>query len=338
MKSTITHACSMLALMTCATATAAGAETLIVSNGLSPTHVVSTQGFDPWMACVTETTGGEVDFNYFPSGQLAPVAGSIDALNSGLAQVAFISPTNEAGKLPLGGIALLPGIGETSSEMTAAYRKVSDSGGPIAAEIAGNGIHPMIVNALPAYQIMSAAAPIKSFEDFSGRKTRVAGGAMGFTVDALGGVPVEMPAGDLYVAMQRGTVDSTIFAFSSVKTYSVQELITSMSRNASLGTSAQMIAISDDALTSMSPENQQALRDCGLRVETELAAYLDEENQTLADEFAALGIEIYDIPEDAMAEIDEHLAGVASDYVQRLEERGLPGQQAFDEYLAAIGD
>jgi len=110
----LTLACSTVGVLSAAlAATGAYAETLIVSNGLSPTHVVSTHGFDPWMACVKEGTNNEVDFNYFPSGQLAPVKGSIDALNSGLAQVAFVSPSNETSKLPIGGVAMLPGMGDT---------------------------------------------------------------------------------------------------------------------------------------------------------------------------------------------------------------------------------
>jgi TRAP-type transport system periplasmic protein len=109
-------------------AAAAAAETLTVSNGLPPTHVVSTHGFDPWMACVEEATQGEVDFNHFPSGQIAAVGESLNALEIGLADVAFTSSTNESSKLPLNNMANLPGFGQTLAEKTAAYRTVVDKG------------------------------------------------------------------------------------------------------------------------------------------------------------------------------------------------------------------
>lgn len=321
----------------CAMTTAASATTLVVSNGLSPTHAISVHAFEPWMACVKEATGGGLDFNYFPSGQIASVSGSLDALSSGLAQVAFVSPSNESSKMPLSGIALLPGLGVTSTEMTKLMRDVWLAPGPIADELAANGVHPLILNSLPAYQIMSAGSRIGKVADFPGRKIRATGGAMTFTVGHLGATPVEMPAGDLYVAMQRGTVDGTIFSFSSAKTYSLQELLKSMSANGGFGTSAQMIAISNDAWAGLNPDEQRTLTDCGTRVEGELSAFLDEENAQLKEEFAATGVEVYDFTPEDKAEIDGKLSEVAADYIKQLDDRGLPGQQTYDQYLAAKG-
>lgn len=326
-----------LAAAACAMTSTASATTLVVSNGLSPTHAISVHAFEPWMACVTEATGGSVEFNYFPSGQIAPVGGSLDALKSGLAQVAFTSPSNESSKMPLAGIALLPGLGVTSVEMTKLMREVWTAPGPIADELAENEVHPLILNSLPAYQIMSSGNKIEQPGDFSGRKIRATGGAMTFTVDHMGATPVEMPAGDLYVAMQRGTVDGTIFSFSSAKTYSLQELLKSISTNGGFGTSAQMIAISNDAWADLGAEEQTALSDCGRKTEDELAAFLDEENAQLIEEFTAAGVDVYEFAPEAKAEIDAMMAEVAADYIRQLEDRGLPGQQTYDQYLATKG-
>lgn len=316
----------------------AHAETLVVSNALPPSHVVSTQGFEPWMACVQEATDNEIDFDYFPSGQIAPVGNSIDSLNSGLAQVAFVSPTNEASKLPINGIPLLPGLGETAAELTNNFREVVDSNGPFADELARNNIRPLIVNSLPAYNVMSTGERIDTIDKFDGSKIRVAGGAMIFTVQGLGGVPVEMSAGDMYVALQRGTVDSTLLSYASVKAYGLQDLIESMSNNASFGTSAQMIAIGTDAWDSLSPPHQAALSDCGQKVEMGLAAHLDAEQEQLMEEFATMGIDIFEIPDKDMVAINESLNDVVQSYLKRLEDRGLPGEEAINQYTGAANN
>jgi TRAP-type transport system periplasmic protein len=124
----------------------------------------------------------------------------------------------------------------------------------VSGELSDNHVRAMVVNVLPAYQIMSANEPIDSLDEFGGRTVRVAGSAMTFTVSALGASPVDMPAGDLYMSMQRGTVDSTILALASVKTYSLHALIKAMSTNGSFGSSGQFFAISDAAWERLTAE------------------------------------------------------------------------------------
>ena len=50
-----------------AMASSARAETLILSANVPPTHWASTEGLEPYMACVTDSTGGEVKFDYYPT-------------------------------------------------------------------------------------------------------------------------------------------------------------------------------------------------------------------------------------------------------------------------------
>lgn len=303
---------------------------LRVTNGLSPTHVVSVEGIEPWMACVTERTGGEVTFDYFPGGQISKVTETTDAIAAGLADIGFMSPANEGSKLPLNGIAMLPGGGNSAAEVTQAYRASIDAGSPLADELASLGLRPFIVNSLAPYQIMARNMTIDGLDDFRGVKVRVSGGAMNFTALALGAVPTEMPAGDLYIALERGTVDATILAKSSVKTYSLEELVTSMSSNASLGTSTQFFAISEASWGKLSAPHQEAVTTCGAEVEKSLAEFLDTQEQELRAEFEALGITVYEFAPEELEKINAALLSAAQDYVDRLADRGLPAQEAFD--------
>ena len=66
-----------------AMASSARAETLILSANVPPTHWASTEGLEPYMACVTDSTGGEVKFDYYPTEQLATAIDEIE-LRTGL--------------------------------------------------------------------------------------------------------------------------------------------------------------------------------------------------------------------------------------------------------------
>ncbi|WP_323032442.1 TRAP transporter substrate-binding protein DctP [Paracoccus sp. (in: a-proteobacteria)] len=303
---------------------------LRVTNGLPPTHIVSTQGIDPWMACVADRTGGEVTFDYFSGGQIAKVTETIDAIANGLADIGFMSPVNEGSKLPLNGIAILPGSYGTAVENTANYRASIDAGSPLAQELAALGLRPFILNQLAPYEIMARKMTLDGLDDFRGVKLRTTGGSMNFTAMGLGAVATEMAAADIYIALERGTVDALILAKASVKNYSLQELVTSMSSNAPLGASAQFFAISETSWGRLSADQQDAVTTCGLEVEKSLAEAIDAQEDALQAEFAELGITIYEFPPEELEKINAALADAVQQYIDRLAARGLPAQEALD--------
>lgn len=308
---------------------------LTLATDLSPTHTVSVEGIDVLMNCVTSAAGDEVKFNYFPSGQIAKRNEGISALNNGIADISYTSVGLETAKIPLQGVTMLPGLSKSAEQSVAAWRATLDADGILAQEWKKNGIRPLLINALAPYQIM-ADVPYMTVEDWQGKKVRAPGSALNFLVNSMGGSPVEMSAADLYVAMQRGTVDSTILSMASVKPYSLQEVIKAMSNNTSLGTATQFLAMSEKTWSSLTPELQEIFDQCGRSTEILLARLLDESESGLMDEFTELGIEIYSVPDEELAKIEEKISGVADDFVKRLSDRGLPAQEALDEYKQAL--
>lgn len=318
-------------------ATAAGAIELTVASGLNETHMVEANGAGALIKCVEEKSAGDITFSYFPSGQIMSVKEGVEGLEQGLADIAFVSPSNQSARLPLNGLNLLPGLGRSSTEMVNAYRAVIEGDNPVAEEYRKLGIKVLVINALPAYQVLHDGPAITSLDDFKGMKLRAAGSSMLLTIDSVGAVPVEMAAGDMYVAMQRGTIDATILATSSVKSYALQELIQSMSRNANFGTPAQVYAISEESWAKLNESQQAVLNECSAETEANMAKLLDEENETLFVEFAEAGVEIYEMSDELLAEIDVKLKEVSDTYIARLENAGVEnaraGYQAFRDAL-----
>lgn len=318
-------------------ATSAWSETLIVAHGYNANHEITKHGIEPWMDCVTETAGNTLTFQHLVAGQVVGFNSAIDALNDGLAHVSVVLTAYASNKLPLNGIPLLPNHGSFSQEMVAAYRKALDTEGPIRDEMAAAGLHPVLINLLPPYQIITTGQPIDRLEKFQGLKVRVGGGAMHLTVAALGASPVEIGGGEMYVAMERGTIDGTLLTLSSIKSYGLHELAKSISGNASLGSGTTVLAISDAAWSKLDPEQQEAAEECGRSIEAELARILDEENDALKAEFAASGINVFDVTSESSAEIEQALDAVPANYIARLQARNLPVEEAYKDYLDALG-
>jgi TRAP-type C4-dicarboxylate transport system substrate-binding protein len=305
----------------------------------APGHWSEVQGHTPFMACVKEGTNGGIDFKYFHSGSLATVPTALEVLNKGVAQISFVVPSGISDKMPISNVPLLPGMGDNVVNMVKAFRTVANNPeSPFAKEFVSLGIKPLILNVFPPYQVMARKEAIKTMDGFKNKKIRVAGGAQSFGISAMGAVPVTIGFGEIYIAMQQGTVDAFIFSSMTVKDFSLQEVTKAMSRNGNFGTAVGVIAIDQKAYDKLPPAQQKVLVDCGLKTEDHLAKYAREFEGKLFDEFAKGGVDVYNFDAQTKSDLARKNLLAQADFVLRLERRGLPGQKAFDEYRKALGN
>lgn len=320
------------------TAPAVSAQSMTVGNGFSPTHFFGKDLTEPWMACVEEGTGKAITFNYFPSGQIAAATATLDALNTGLLNVAAVSIGYVTNKLPLNGISMLPNMGETSKQMVVAYRTALEQIPELSEELRANGVKPLIINLFPPYQIMGRSDPIDTAGKFEGRLIRTAGSANTLTVRELGASPVEMPAADIYIALDRGTVDAALLGLSSIKNYSLHELLKSISANGQFGSFTTLLAMDLEDYDNLSEENRAVVDECALKVEADVAKLMDDEQGALLDEFRAMGITIFQYSDEELAKLSERMKGVEQDFVARLEARGLGAAKVSEAYKNILAE
>jgi len=315
------------------------AETLTLTSINAPAHWSEVEGHVPFMACVKDASKGALDFKYFHSGSLATVPTSLEVLNKGVAQISFVVPSGISDKMPISNIPLLPGMGDNVVKMVRAFRTVANNpNSAYAKEFAALGIKPLILNVFPPYQVMLRKEGIKSLEGFKNKKIRVAGGAQSFGISALDAVPVTIGFGEIYIAMQQGTVDGFIFSSMTVKDFSLQEVTKAMSRNGNFGTAVGAISIDQKAFDKLSADKQKVLVDCGLKIEDRLAQYARVQEGKLFDDFAKGGVDVYNFDPATKAAVDKKMLLSQADFVLRLERRGLPAKTAFEEYKKALGN
>ncbi len=315
---------------------AASSETLTFAHGFPPTHNNVTQGAVPWMECVEKATAGKIDFKHFPSGQISGHKDSIHSLETGLAQISAIVPTYEGGKMPLNTMTNLPNMGTTSVEINAAYREMLDNGSPLAEEWTQVGVTPLMSMGLPAYQLMSTGAPIDMLEKFKGIKLRVSPGPQSMTADALNAVPVTIPSGDTFVALQRGTVDAAILALGASVAYGWPEVVKSVSSNGAFALGHTVLGIETKTFKGLPEEHQKAITECGLSVEKDYAANLDVLNDKAKKVYIDKGAVVYEFSEEELARMNERMSVVADQFVEDLEKRGVPARKTYDLYRTAL--
>ncbi len=158
---------------------------------------------------VAAATAGKFSIRVFAPGEIVPALGVLDAVQQRTIECAHTSPYFFFGKDPT--FALDTGIpfGMNSRQMTAwGYE--------------GGGIQLMrefyreynIVHFLCGNTGAQMAGwfrrEIKSVEDIKGLKMRI-GGFAGTVLERIGGVPQNIPPGDIYPSLEKGTIDAAEF-------------------------------------------------------------------------------------------------------------------------------
>jgi TRAP-type mannitol/chloroaromatic compound transport system substrate-binding protein len=155
---------------------------------------------------VAELSGGKFQISVHSGGELMPAFGVVDGVQNGTVEMAHTVPYYFFGKDETFALGACVPFGLNSRQMTAWM-------------LEGNGLTLMrefyrtynIVNFLGGNTGAQMGGwfrkPLKSMADMKGLKFRI-GGFAGKVLERLGGVPQNIPGGEIYQALEKGTIDA----------------------------------------------------------------------------------------------------------------------------------
>ena len=163
-------------------------------------------GGDVFAKKVAEMSGGKFQITVHPGGELMPPFGVVDGVQNGTVECAHTVPYYFFGKDETFALGAAIPFGMNSRQMTAWMFE-------------GNGLK-LMREFYAQYSIISFPCgntgaqmggwyrkPLQSIADMKGLKFRV-GGFAGKVVERLGGVPQNIPGGEIYQALEKGTIDA----------------------------------------------------------------------------------------------------------------------------------
>ena len=158
---------------------------------------------------VSELTMGKFTIRPFPAGEIVPAFQVLDAVQSGTVELGHTALYFFFGKDPTFTFETGAPFGMNTRQQTAWY--------------ALGGGRELMADFLKSYGIVSFVCgntgtqmggwfrkEVKSVEDLNGLKMRV-GGMAGRMLQKLGLVPQQIPPGDIYPALEKGTIDAAEF-------------------------------------------------------------------------------------------------------------------------------
>lgn len=314
---------SLASLLLLAPLSAAHAATVLKMAHAAPTTDTQQQAAERFAELVREGTDGEITINIFGNGVLGGDQQMIAGVRSGTIDIEMSGNPNFAGLQPALGAFDLPYIFANRDE---AYQVLDGKVGDDAlALLKQDNLKGLAFWEVGFRAMTNSKHPIKTPADVDGLVMRTnSNKSLIEAFSLLGANPVPMPLGELYTALETGTVDAQDHPISIVWSAGFYEVQDYLSLTNQAYTSL-LLVINDDKFESLSPEYQQVL----IKAAREAGQYqrdLNEKNEkTILSELAKKGMKIEtDVDTAAFQKIvlptwDSYIAANGRDWIDAIQ-------------------
>jgi TRAP-type C4-dicarboxylate transport system substrate-binding protein len=302
------------------------------ASWVSAAHGHHTGVLVPWTRMIEEKSGGRVKVTIFPGSTLGKPADHVDLVLNGIADMAFASPGYTPGRFPLISVAELPVLFKSGKGGSQAVWSLFDK--HFKKEFAGMKVLWIWVH--PPGQFHLARKQVRVVEDLAGLKIRAATPMLTSMVKALGAVPVSIPAPDTYNALERNTVDGTIFPWEAISSFKLAEVLKHHAV-VNLYASPLFTLMNQKKYDSLPPDLRKVIDDLSGAWGAEFtgAAWDRNENDGIAAARKA-GATIYTVPQEERQRWAARLKPVEEEWLKSMEAKGLPGRQVLGDLREAI--
>ena len=228
--------------------------TLKLNSPAPPMSYVNREVLTPWAEAVTADSQGTLKIQTFYGGTLGSFANTYDRVVDQVVDVGFILTAFAAGKFRRQDAAALPFEAETAVLASNALWRLADKG-LTAAEF--DAVKPLALWTFPNAAIHSRD-PIKSLDDFRGKKLVASNPIAAKIVTALGATPISFRPDEAYTAIQRGTVDGVLMPFTGMETFKIHE-VTKHHLDVALGSDPALLMINRKRYDALSAQAKAAI-------------------------------------------------------------------------------
>lgn len=262
---------------------AMAAEELKLATFVPPPHIIMSKVLTPWAAEVAKASNNALNVRMFPSMQLGGKPPELyRQMIRGISDITFTLPGYTSGDFPVMALTELPGMASSGADGTRKLWANFDKF--LAPQFKGAKVL-MLWNSDSA-SFMSKSKPIRTLADVKGLKIRTPSAAQSAQLVALGATPIDMPANQIYNALDRGVVDAAMIPMSAALDFKLIEVAQHFTINAPLGRSNFLVAMNEARYQKL-PANLRKIIDdtTGLNLSLKGAQIYDERS-TAAEEAA----------------------------------------------------
>jgi TRAP-type C4-dicarboxylate transport system substrate-binding protein len=320
------------------TPAAADTITVRISEHFPITHIGSQSGAQAFIQRVEELVPGRVDFQHYPGEQLARAAGQLDAVRTGVADMAVVGLVYVTGQMPLSTAVEIPGLYTDAMQGARAFTHLARND-LLEIEYLSQGVRPLFNFVVTPFQLLrTEKEPLTDLSQLQGEPLRVAGATGELIANSLGAVGVAISPTDLYLSLERGVVEGAVANPASQFVYSTERILESFTTNASLGNVAFALLVNERTWQQWPEDVREAMLEAGAEAGEGVAQAYYDADQIAYDKLREMGKTVYELSPEVQAQMTEALQAVEQTWLSQMAERNLPGEEIlakFKEYLDA---
>ncbi len=258
---------------------------------------------------VGKLTDGDFEIQWFPSGSLMNAFEYFDACSKGVVEAVGDWPTYWVNKDPAFDFLGSMPYGFTNLDYLVWYYQYggrelyNEAFGKFNMVYFNVGITPME----SGFRTTEKAGPIKKLEDYKGKKLRTPARGTISILKELGGAPIKMPGGEIYLAVERGTLDGAEFSSPGIDWgMGFAEITNYWSVPCWFQPASQVgVMVNKDAYNKLSDHYKNILAIGAEAAAMESLTFHEADSARAIDKFVEAGTEIVKLDDASLKKLDE---------------------------------
>jgi TRAP-type C4-dicarboxylate transport system substrate-binding protein len=330
-------ACVVAAATLYCAGAAAQSVKLRVADSFPVGHFVPEYATKFWMAEAKRLSNGTLDFEYYPAEQLGKSKDMLSLVQTGVADVSFVSPAYISDKLPLSGLVELPFGYGSACVGTRAFWSIARNGGVLAQrEFGPLGVRLVFAMMFPPNQIVLSKPGFEGLRSLEGLKIRTSGGAKDQLLRRINAVPIQMAGPEIREAMSRGTIDGLMIPVASLMPYELEKLSKVATVGENFGAFIVTYAISEARWQNLTPTQQNAIMEAGEATTRRACELMERDDAKHYDKLRALGVTLVRLSPQDKQLVDNIASGIAQDWAEQADKRGKAGTEVLRAFVGAL--
>ncbi len=301
--------------------------TLTYNNYLPPIHIASKLS-ESWCKEIEKRTNGEVEFKYFPGGQLLTGPKVFDGVVQGIADIGFTNlaytrgrfPEMEICDLPLG----MPSGWVSTHVVNKFYQKYKPKDFDKAKILFFAASGPNLIS--------TTQKPVSTLADLNGQTLR-ATGRITDTATALGATSRPIAIGETYEAVKRNVISGVMLPLETMKAFRLGEVLKYCTTDWQVGNVYTFYAVMNKRKWDKLPANiQKIFQEVSVEWIEKSAVGWNDVDRSGAEYFKSKGGKFIQLSDEEVAKWNQAIAPVIDTYMQEMTQKGL----SMDELKARI--
>lgn len=301
--------------------------TLTLGHPFPAVHPIAANALEPYAAAVSEATGGAVTIEFQPGGALAAPPATFENTVAGGQDMGWALQGYHAGVFPVTEIVEQPFQFTSAVQATQTLWDLYDEFPALQDEYSDVQLVGLWTHDVG--DIWTKDVQVQTTADMQGLNMRFPTGIMGQVMDAMGASSVGLPAPEIFDSLNTGVIDGLSIAVSGLESFGLYPEL-AFGTKCDCYVAAQYLVVNLDSWNQLTPDAQQVMLDLGREHSMLAAEVYDAAYVAISEKAVTEGIEIYELPEDELANWQTVGQQVTDDWIAAREAEGVPAQEMYD--------